>query len=150
MSDRDEGSVEISTDPARLDLSQIHDFLVGSYWASGRTRDAIERSIRHSLCFGAYSGTRQVGFARAVTDRATFAYLADVFVVPAWRGRGIAKQLVRAALGHPELDAVNWLLRTRDAHGLYRQFGFEPIAGPERYLERPCRRGTADAGIATP
>jgi GNAT superfamily N-acetyltransferase len=128
--------VEISTDPERLDVGLIHRFLAeDSYWARGRTREAVERSIAHSLCFGAYADGRQVGFARAVTDRATFAWLADVFVVADQRGRGVGKLLVEAALGHPELVAVyRWLLGTADAHGLYRRFGFADLRDSGRFM----------------
>jgi len=126
---------QISTDPQRLDIGFIHDFLRTSYWAENIPRDVVERSIQHSLCCGAFSGARQVGFARAVTDRATFAYVADVFVVPEHRGLGISKCLVRALLEHPELQGLRrLLLATRDAHGLYAQFGFKPLANPEYFM----------------
>jgi GNAT superfamily N-acetyltransferase len=128
-------SYEISTDPGRLDLNLIHDFLGSSYWAQGIPRAVVERSIRHSLCFGAYLAKRQVGFARVVTDFATMAYIADVFVVPEHRRRGISKLLMRAILAHPKLQGLRRiLLATRDAHGLYAQFGFEPLAHPENYM----------------
>jgi GNAT superfamily N-acetyltransferase len=122
----------ISTDRGRLDVGLIHGFLDSSYWAEGRPREVVERSIRHSLCFGVYDGesegARQVAFARVITDCAVFGYLADVFVVPACRGRGIAKGLMRAILAHPEVRGLTvLLLRTRDAHGLYAQFGFAPL-----------------------
>src|SRR5262245_3564091 len=129
--------LEISTDPSRIDLDVVHGFLSTSYWAQARSREAVERSIANSIPFGAYSAGRQVAFARVVTDRAVFAYLADVFVVPEFRGRGISKALMRAILAHPDLSAVTMiLLRTRDAHGLYRHFGFGPMTSPEEMMVR--------------
>ena len=128
-------SFEVSTDPRRFDLALIHKFLRASYWAKGRSRKVVEASLRHSLCFGAFSKGRQIGFARVITDRATLAYVADVFVVPRARGRGAAKALVAAILRHPDLKNIKrWLLATRDAHGLYAQFGFTPLQFPERYM----------------
>jgi GNAT superfamily N-acetyltransferase len=137
-------SVEISTDRSRLDLDLIHHYLSEeSYWARGRSRDEIERSIEHSIPFGAYRDGRQVGFARVVSDRATFAWLADVFVLPSDRGQGVGKRLVQTVLEHPELGPMRrWLLATADAHGLYRRFGFEELRGPERFM---AIESTADA-----
>jgi GNAT superfamily N-acetyltransferase len=127
--------VEISTDPARLDLTLIHEFLQTSYWAKGRERSVIERSIKNSLCFGGYRHERQVAFARVVSDRAVFAYLMDVFVIPECRGQGISKVLLRTVLSHPDLQNLRvFLLATQDAHGLYSQFGFRPLAEPHRWL----------------
>ena len=126
---------EISTDRSRLDVDVIHTVLETSYWAQGRRRSVVERSIRNSLCFGVYIAGRQVAFARVVSDRAVFAYLMDVFVVPEFRGRGIAKALMRAVLEHPELQNLRvFLLATRDAHDLYKQFGFRSLAYPERWM----------------
>jgi len=126
---------EISTDRARLDVALVHEFLRTSYWAEGRQRAVVERSIEHSLCFGVYHLGRQVAFARVVSDRAVFAYLMDVFVVPEFRGRGISKALMQAVLDHPELQNLRlFLLATRDAHGLYERFGFRPLAEPERMM----------------
>jgi N-acetylglutamate synthase-like GNAT family acetyltransferase len=128
---------EISTDPGRLDMDMIHGFVSTSYWAQGRSREVVERSIRNSLCFGAYQEARQIGFARVISDRAVFAYLADVFVLPECRGRGVAKAIVGAALGHSELQGLRvFLLRTRDAHGLYRQFGFHALQEPAEMMGR--------------
>jgi GNAT superfamily N-acetyltransferase len=131
------GDYVISTDPARLDRGLIHAWLnQNSYWAKGVAREIVERAIDHSLCFGIYQGARQVGFARAVTDRATFAWLADVFVLEAHRARGLSKWLMQTILAHPELQGLRrWLLGTRDAHGLYAQSGFQPLAHPERFME---------------
>jgi N-acetylglutamate synthase-like GNAT family acetyltransferase len=127
--------LEISTDPSRLDVDVIDNFLQTSYWAKGRRRSVIERAIKNSLCFGAYWDGRQVGFARVVSDRAVFAYLMDVFVIPDFRGRGISKELVRTVLAHPELQLLRvFLLATKDAHGLYQQFGFRSIVEPERWM----------------
>ena len=126
---------EISTDPARLDIDLIHRFLETSYWAKGRRRSVVERSLRHSLCFGVYIATRQVAFARVVSDRAVFAYLMDVFVLPEFRGRGISKALMRSVLEHPDLQNLRvFLLATRDAHDLYAQFGFRSLANAERWM----------------
>jgi GNAT superfamily N-acetyltransferase len=129
--------IEISTDPARIDVDVVHGYLSTSYWAQGRSRATVERSIQHSLCFGAYHGGRQVGFGRAVTDCAVFAYLADVFVIPEFQRRGIGKTIVRAMMEHPRLHGLHvMLLRTRDAHGLYRQFGFEALPRPDEMMTR--------------
>ena len=128
---------EISTDPARLDIELIHRFLSTSYWAEGRTRDIVERSLRNSLCFGAYAGVEQIAFGRVITDRAVFAYMADVFVVPEHRGRGVARALVQAMLDHPDLRELNvFLLRTKDAHRLYARFGFQPVPNAEELMGR--------------
>lgn len=126
---------EISTDPQRLDIGLIHDFLRSSYWAQEIPRSVVERSIRHSLCFGAFHGECQVGFARVITDFATFAYIGDVFVVPEHRGRGVSKRLMRAIRSHPDLQGLRRIvLATRDAHGLYSQFGFQPLAQPQNFM----------------
>jgi GNAT superfamily N-acetyltransferase len=126
---------EVSCDRERIDVSLVHAFLRESYWAEGRTRETVERSIRNSLCFGVYAADRQIAFARVITDRAVFAYLADVFVIPEFRGRGVAKLLMRAILAHSDLQNLrSFLLSTRDAHGLYAQFGFGPPQGPSRLM----------------
>ena len=127
----------ISTDPARIDLDLVHGFLAASYWAAGIPREVVRRSIEHSLCFGLYQQDRQVGFARVVTDRATFGYLGDVFVLEPYRGRGLARWLMEVVHAHPELQGLRrWVLLTRDAHDLYRGAGYTPLAAPERYMER--------------
>jgi GNAT superfamily N-acetyltransferase len=119
------GEYAISTDPGRLDLDVIHGFLVRSYWAEGRPRERVALSIAHSVPFGLHHATGQVGFARVVTDYVVAAYLSDVFVLEAHRGRGLGKWLVETVLGTPELRAIRrWILGTRDAHALYRRFGF--------------------------
>jgi GNAT superfamily N-acetyltransferase len=134
----------ISADPARLDLDAICSFLARSYWASDRPRETTQRAIEHSLCFGMYDGEQQVGFARVVTDFATFAWLADVFVAEAYRGRGLGKWLVEVVLSHPDVQSVpRWFLATRDALELYRRFGFSALMAPERRMElnRPTDGG---------
>ena len=128
--------IVVDDDPARLDMDVIHGFLAGTYWSQGIPREVVERAVRNSLCFGLYDGDRQVGFARVVTDRATFAYLADVFVLESHRGRGLSKLLVAEILGHPSLQGLRrWILATRDAHSLYAQYGFKPLGAPERFME---------------
>ncbi len=127
----------ISTDPSELDLGVVHGYLNESYWAAGVPEDVVRRSIENSLCFGVYRGGEQVGFARVITDRATFAYLADVFVLEEHRGLGIGKWLVEVALSHPELQGLRrWMLATRDAHDLYRRHGFAALGRPEIFMER--------------
>jgi GNAT superfamily N-acetyltransferase len=131
------GDILVTTDPARLDIETVHCFLTRSYWAEGIPREVVERSIRHSICFGAFEGDRQVGFARVISDRATFAYVADVFVLPSHRGRSIGKRLMACITSHPELQNLRlWTLFTRDAHGLYRQHGFREARHPDRLMER--------------
>jgi GNAT superfamily N-acetyltransferase len=131
------GEFHISTDPARLDLDVIHSFLTNCYWAKGIPRDVVARSIEPSLCFGVYDGSgAQVGFARVVSDFATVAYLGDVFVLESHRGRGLGKWMMECIMRHPALQNLRrWILLTRDAHGLYAQFGFTPVKSPERYME---------------
>lgn len=128
---------EISTDPGRLQLDAIHAYLARSYWSPGVPREVVERAISHSLCFGLYLGSgEQVGFARVVTDRATFAYLADVYVLEAHRGQGLSKRLVATIQAHPQLQGLRrFMLATADAHGLYAQFGFKPLVAPDRMME---------------
>jgi nitroimidazol reductase NimA-like FMN-containing flavoprotein (pyridoxamine 5'-phosphate oxidase superfamily)/GNAT superfamily N-acetyltransferase len=128
----------ISTDSARLDLEVIHNFLsTQSYWAEQVPREVVARSIANSLCFGIYHGAKQIGFARVISDYATFAYLADVFVLEAYRGRGLSKALMEAVIAHPRLQGLRrWLLGTADAHGLYRKFGFAEPKYPDRQMER--------------
>jgi GNAT superfamily N-acetyltransferase len=129
----------ISTDRSRLNIDLIHDFLSNtSYWAIGRKRDVVERSIDNSLSFGVYQGNDQVGFARVVTDYATFAWIADVFVVPEHRGHGLSKWLMDVMLSHSRLQGFRrWVLATKDAHALYERYGFIPLHRPERWMERP-------------
>jgi len=128
----------VSTDRTRLDLDVIHGFLTNCYWANGIPREVVARSIEHSLCFGVYDGSAaQVGFARVVSDFATVAYLGDVFVLETHRGRGLSNWMMECVVQHPALQNLRrWILLTRDAHGLYKQFGFTPLKSAERYMER--------------
>jgi N-acetylglutamate synthase-like GNAT family acetyltransferase len=128
---------EISADASRLDVSVIHKFLAeDSYWSRGIPRSTVERAIENSLCFGVYHRDEQVGFARVVTDRSTFALLADVFILEAHRGKGLSKELMRHVVEHEDLQGLRrFLLLTSDAHGLYSQFGFKEIASPARFME---------------
>lgn len=126
----------ISSDKRRLQLPVIHSFLRTSYWANGIPEEVVRRSIEGSLCFGVYHGLQQVGFARVITDEATFAYLADVFILPEHRGRGLSSRLMETILAHPSLQGLRrMLLATRDAHGLYSRFGFTPMGSPDRWME---------------
>jgi len=130
------GELLVSTDRGRLQIDVVHAFLARSYWAEGIPRNTVERSIANSLCFGLYDGAGQVGFARVITDRATYAYLADVFVLESHRGRGLSAWLMECIRSHPELQGLRrWGLVTRDAHGLYRKFGFRELRHPERFME---------------
>ncbi len=128
----------ISTVKEKLDLKLIHGFLSNdSYWAKGRSIDIVARSIENSLSFGLYRNRQQIGFARVVTDYATFAWVADVFILEKHRGQGLAKWLMQTITSHPELQGLRrWVLGTKDAHELYRQFGFRELKRPERWLER--------------
>ena len=127
----------VTTDKSKLDVDLIHRFLSEeSYWAKNIPRELVERSIANSLTFGMFDGERQIGFARVITDYTVFAYLGDVFVLPQYRGRGAAKELMQAVRAHPDLQHLRrWHLLTRDAHGLYRQFGFRELEKPERHME---------------
>jgi len=143
------GEYSISTDPARLDVDAIHAFLTTAYWSEGIGRDLVARALDGSLCFGLYLGTAQIGLARVVTDRATFAYLCDVYVLPSHRGRGLGEWLIETVMSHPDLQGLRrFSLVTKDAQELYRKFGFAEIAADGRhmeiaraglYLERPHR-----------
>jgi GNAT superfamily N-acetyltransferase len=135
--ERTRGNHLVTTDPARLDLDAVHGFLVTGYWCEGIPRELLARAIAHSLCFNLLEdGGRQVGFARVCTDHATYAYLMDVYVLPERRGRGLGRWLMECVMDHPSLAGLRrFSLVTRDAHGLYRPFGFAPLAHPERHLE---------------
>jgi GNAT superfamily N-acetyltransferase len=131
------GEYTISTERSRLDLEVIHGFLTNSYWAAGVSRAVVEKSLEHSLSFGVYQGTRQVGLARVITDYATFAYIADVFIIEEHRGKGLGKWLVEVVTNYPELQSLRrWILMTRDAHGLYEKAGFNKPRMPERVMEK--------------
>ncbi len=126
----------LSTDKSRLDHEAIAGFLFRAYWACRRPREVIERSIEHSLCFGIYAGDRQIGFARVVSDFSVFAYLCDVFIEEQYRGGGLGKWLVAAIMAHPDLQGLDrWTLATRDAHDLYRQFGWTELGSPHIWME---------------
>ncbi len=128
----------ISTDPERIDINALYRYLHDeAYWSQGIPRDVIERSIRHSLCFGVYDGDAMVGFARVISDYATFAYLGDVFVLPDHRGKGLSKKMMEAISNHPDLQGLRrFHLVTRDAHGLYSRFGYRIVAEPGRHMEK--------------
>jgi GNAT superfamily N-acetyltransferase len=131
----DAGKFLISTEQSMLDLDVIHGFLAESYWAAGVSRETVARSIENSLCFGVYHDARQIGFARVISDYATFAYIADVFVLEPYRGRGLAKELMATILSHPDLQGLRrWNLGTRDADTLYAQFGFKPVENRGRTM----------------
>lgn len=131
---------ELSTDKGRLDVDAVQRFLVeDSYWARERTIEQTRTAIEHSICFGVYRGGEQIGFGRVVSDRATFAYIGDVFILPEYRGRGLSKWLMEAMISHPELQGLRrWVLATRDAHTLYEKFGFQNLVHPDRWMERPA------------
>jgi GNAT superfamily N-acetyltransferase len=139
----------ISTDKALLDRSTIHQFLAQTYWSPGIPPEIVDRALDNSLAFGVYKDGAQVGLARVVTDYATFAYIADVFILPPYRGQGLSVWLVESVLAHPDLQGLRrWLLATRDAHELYRKHGFESLTMPERFMEirraNPYTRPTDD------
>jgi GNAT superfamily N-acetyltransferase len=137
----------ISTDHNRIDIDSIYQFLTNCYWAKGIPREIVLQSIEHSLCFGIYNEKGQVGFARVISDYATFAYIGDVFVLEPYRGHGLSKWLMRCVLDHPRLQGLRrWSLVTRDAHGLYSQFGFRPLASPDRWMELHDPEVYASAG----
>ena len=135
-----DGAFEISTDRSRLDIEMIHRFLSEeSYWAKNRSLEQTKTAIENSICFGVYQGERQVGFARVISDQATFAYLGDVFILDEFRGQGLSKKLMEAVVSHPYLQGLRrWVLATRDAHGLYEKYGFLPLKFPERWMELPA------------
>jgi GNAT superfamily N-acetyltransferase len=128
---------KISTDQALLDLDVIHNYLSNeSYWSKGITKEKVQRSIENSMCFGVYKDGKQVGLARVVTDKTTFAYLCDVFILDEYRGHGLSKWLLQTILAHPDLQGLKrWTLATLDAHGLYKQFGFAPLGNPDRWMD---------------
>jgi N-acetylglutamate synthase-like GNAT family acetyltransferase len=128
----------VSTDPGRINLDIVHGYLARTYWSKGIPLETVKKGVQHSLCFGVYEeGGEQVGFARVISDYATYAYLADVFILEQYRGQGLSKWLMECLLAHPELQTVRtFFLATRDAHGLYQQFGFRPVEEPARYMVR--------------
>ena len=125
----------ISTEKEKLDIDLIHSFLNRTYWAEGISKEVIRRSIEGSLCFGVFGNDKQIGFARMITDKATFAYLADVFIIEEFRGRGLSKWLMEIIMSHPDLQGLRrMILVTKDAHGLYKQFGFTPLINVDRWM----------------
>lgn len=135
------GEFVISSDPVRLDLVWIHDYLTNeAYWARGISYQVFQKSVENSLCFGVYYQSSQVGFGRVISDYATFAYLADVFIDENQRGKGLGKWLVECILEYPELQGLRrWILLTSDAHGLYEQYGFKPVLRPGNVLEKSAK-----------
>jgi GNAT superfamily N-acetyltransferase len=130
------GEYLISTDRGKLDVAAIHAYLTDCYWSPGIPLAIVEKAIRGSLCFGLYHGANQVGLARVITDGATYAYLCDVYILEQHRGHDLGKWLMKTVMSHPALQGLRrFTLATRDAHGLYRQFGFQPLADPERHME---------------
>jgi len=130
------GAHTISTDPAKLDLDAMHAFLSRAYWSEGIPREILSRAVQHSLNFGVYHGKQQIGLARVITDYATFGYVCDVYILEAYRGRGLAKWLMQTVVAHPDLQGFRrWMLATRDAYGLYRQVGFTELTQVERWME---------------
>ncbi len=129
--------IEISTDKSKLQIEMIHQFLKDTYWAKGRTIDEVQKSINSCFCFGVYSNEKQIGFARIVTDYTVFAYIMDVFILPEHRGNGYSKLLMKAINEEPFLQSCRvWMLKTADAHSLYKQFGYTALAHPEKLMER--------------
>ena len=127
----------VTCDPTKMDLAVIAEFLGSSYWAKGIPPATVEKSLAHSLCFALLDGERQIGFARVISDRATVAFLNDVFVLPEYRGKGLSKWLIECVTHHTELQGLRrWMLATRDAHGLYEKFGFTALKRPEVFMER--------------
>jgi GNAT superfamily N-acetyltransferase len=127
---------EITSDPAHIDLQAAHAFLSKTYWSLGIPIETLARAVENSICFAARYQNAQVGFARVITDRATFGYLADVYVLEEHRGKGVSKKIMGAVVSHPDLQGLRrFLLATRDAHSLYTQFGFKPLAAPDRMME---------------
>lgn len=127
----------ISTNKRKLKANTIHDFLTNSYWSKGIKIERVKKAIQGSLCFGVYHNTKQIGFARVITDFTSFGYLADVFIIEKYRGRGLSVWLMKCILNHPELkDVKSWMLATRDAHGLYSKFGFKPLKEPQKYMRK--------------
>ena len=127
----------VSTDRDKLDVSMVHGYLsTQAYWCLNIPFQVVKRSMENSLCFGVYHGDRQVGFARVISDYATIAYLGDVFIIPEYRGQGLSKRLMETIMAHPDLQGLRrWILLTGAAHGLYRQFGWKPVADPDLYME---------------
>ena len=130
------GEFTVSTDPRRIELDLVHGFLTECYWAKGIPREVVAGSVQNSLCFGLYSNGKQIGFARVISDYATYAYIGDVFVLESFRGRGLGKWLMECIMQHPRLQGLRrWSLVTRDAHAVYAHLGFTPLKNPQNYME---------------
>jgi GNAT superfamily N-acetyltransferase len=130
------GEFMVTSDLSRMDMDVVHGYLSRAYWCEGLPRETLERAMRNSLCFGLFEGESQIGFARVVSDRTTFAYVCDVFVLEAHQGKGLGTWLMQGVFRHPELQGLRrWHLTTRDAHALYRKIGFVPLSKPERHME---------------
>ncbi len=126
----------VSADSSKLDIDAIYDFLTHCYWSEGIPRETVERAIEHSLCFGLFDGAKQIGFARVISDYATYAYLCDVYVLESYRGKGLGTWMMSCVMKHPDLQGLRrFTLLTRDAHGLYQKFGFAAAKNPSRYME---------------
>ena len=144
------GAFNITTDRKAMDLDAIHAFLTRSYWSPGISRELVEQAIRYSLCFGLFDGDRQIGFARYATDHTRFAYLMDVYVLESYRGRGLGQWLIACTLEHPSIARCRrLLLTTRDAHELYRRYGFTELPAPERWMERFREDSPTPTGLAS-
>ena len=137
MSEWLKGEFTISTEKSKLQIGVIQSFFANdSYWAQNRTLEETKTAIEHSICFGLYRGDAQIGFARVVSDQATFAYIGDVFILEEFRGQGLSKWVMDVIVSHPDLQGLRrWVLATRDAHGLYGQYGFGPLVHPDRWME---------------
>jgi GNAT superfamily N-acetyltransferase len=130
------GEYSITTDNSKMDIPVIHSYLTRSYWAEGIPVETVARAIEGSMCFGLFHGSKQIGVARVISDKATFAYLCDVFILPAHRGVGLSKWLMQTIMSHPDLQGLRrWSLATLDAHGLYKQFGFTIINNPDSWMQ---------------
>ena len=134
--ERNQETVRITTDVASMDLDAIHAYLTRSYWSEGISKELVARAMAGSICFGLFDAGRQIGFARVITDRATYAYLCDVYILEAYQGRGLGTWMMRELMSHPDLQGLRRFgLVTRDAHGLYEKLGFAPLANPSGHME---------------
>ncbi len=128
--------IQISTDKSKLQVEVIHQFLTETYWAEGRTIDEVKTTIENSFCFGVYLNDEQIGFARVATDYEVFAYIMDVFILPEYQGKGCSKQLMKEVIEHPKLKKCSWMLKTSDAHSLYKQYGFTELKNPDKVMKK--------------
>lgn len=129
--------IKISTDKRKLNVKGIHKFLTNSYWAKGIPIEVVKKQVKNSFCFGVFSNSEQIGYARIITDYIGFAYLCDVYIEKEFRGKGLSKQLMKEIINHPKLKNIkNWMLSTNDAHGLYEKYGFKPLDEPRKLMRR--------------